>query len=82
MLETVNGEWDEQEVRDLRELRYEFFTGASSSRRSQAPPLPPGLMQHLLLSPVTPMDSPSELLGQGPRPGNNRDARDDVDMTQ
>lgn len=80
MLEALATDWDEQQI---RELRYDFFGGSSSSRRSQAPPLPPGLMQHLLLSPTTPMDSPSEVIGQGPRStNNNRDHRDDVDMTQ
>lgn len=79
MLEAVTAEWDEQEV---RELRYEFFGGPSSSRRSQAPPLPPGLMQHLMLSPATPLDSPDDILEQGSRSRHSRDLRDDVDMTQ
>lgn len=79
MLEALTADWDEQQV---RELRYDFFTGASSSRRSQAPPLPPGLMQHLLISPATPMDSPNEVTGQAPRSSNKRERQDDVDMAQ
>lgn len=79
MLEALTADWDEQQV---RELRYDFFGGSSLSRRPQAPPLPPGLMQHLMLSPNTPADSPNEILEPATRSTNSRDTRDDVDMTQ
>lgn len=78
MREAVAAEYDEQQVRDLR---YDFFSGASLSRQSQPPPLPPGLMQHVMLSPATPVDPPGETLNQGVRSGNDRNNRDDVDMT-